>query len=332
MARYVAMVFAMVAALGGLCLTINAVVDPLWYFRGNILTGVNYAFNERLAKINRLLPHQTDYDCLILGSSTAALLPERMISGYRCFNMGFSGGVVSEFLLYATYLRARGVAPKLLIVAVDEFDFEGPTVPPNVPQFILDGDDPPSFWRSYLSLDALDFSIRTFRGDYPNHRMFDRDFRSHIIPRRRPYRPPHIAARKDPGEFHGERAASYVELRHVFPLARAIGFVTPTSAWTVAQLEVDGRLELYLESLHQIAAAFNEFLDFGVPSDITASTQDTYDGLHYVDSVNDRVAAALISGDAAPGINWHSTSDERIFAVYKSRIDRLVGDPVERPN
>src|SRR5579863_7486903 len=108
--RYLAMVFAMVVVVAGLCLVLNILVDPLWYFRANVLTGVNYAFNERFAKINRFLPRMEEYDCIILGSSTAALVPERMISGYRCFNLGFSGGRVSEVLLYGKYLRARGFA------------------------------------------------------------------------------------------------------------------------------------------------------------------------------------------------------------------------------
>src|SRR5579883_2039078 len=176
--RYLATAIASATIVAGLCLILNVLVDPLWYLGGNVITGVNYAFNERLAKVNRLLPRLAEYDCLILGSSTAALLPERQIAGHRCFNMGFSSGVVSELVLYAKYLRARGFMPSLLIVGVDKFDFEGPAVAPNVPDFIRTGKDPPSLWRSYLSLDALDFSIRTLRGDYPNHRVFDRDFRS----------------------------------------------------------------------------------------------------------------------------------------------------------
>src|SRR5579863_513000 len=159
MSRYLLMVFAIAGAIGGVCLAVNMAIDPLWYFRGNLVTGVNYAFNERLAKVNRLLPHLAGYDCLVLGSSTASLMPERMIPGHRCFNLGFSSGVVAEFLLYAKYLRARGFAPTLLLIGVDEFDFEGPTVPPVVPEFILNDRDPPAFWQSYLSLDALDFSI-----------------------------------------------------------------------------------------------------------------------------------------------------------------------------
>src|SRR5580704_6581994 len=75
--RYLAMLVCVVATVAGGCLAVNVLVDPLWYFDGNVITGVNYTFNERLAKMNRLLPRLAQYDCLILGSSTAAVLPQR---------------------------------------------------------------------------------------------------------------------------------------------------------------------------------------------------------------------------------------------------------------
>ncbi len=34
------------------CFTVNSLVDPLWYLSGNILTNINYSFNERLSKLN----------------------------------------------------------------------------------------------------------------------------------------------------------------------------------------------------------------------------------------------------------------------------------------
>ena len=37
--------FVIVAA----CFTVNCLVDPLWYLRCNILTEINYPFNERLS-------------------------------------------------------------------------------------------------------------------------------------------------------------------------------------------------------------------------------------------------------------------------------------------
>jgi hypothetical protein len=331
--RYLALLAGSVAVVAGACLGANALIDPLWYFNGNIVTGVNYTFNERLSKMNYLLPRLAQYDCLIIGSSTAALLPERQVTGHRCFNLGFSSGVVSELLLYAKYLRARGFQPKLLIVGVDEFDFEGPTVAPDVPDFIVSGADPPSFWRTYLSLDALDFSYRTLRGDFPNHRMFGPDLQSHIIARRRPYKPPtRLAAQATPPEFHPERAEMHVELRRLFPEARAIGFVAPTAAWTIAQLQLDGRLDAYLGALRRVSMAFDEFLDFGIPSEITVSTTNTFDGLHYEDAVNEHTLAALLSGQPAPGVDWIRQPPAEIAAAYRDRIDRLVLHPTQLSN
>ena len=98
------------------CFTVNCLVDPLWYLRGNVLTGVNYPFNERLSKIIYFLPRMQNYDCIIFGTSRATLLPEEKIEGYHCFNMAFTDGQASEYQLYAQYLRQRGFAPRLLIV------------------------------------------------------------------------------------------------------------------------------------------------------------------------------------------------------------------------
>src|SRR5438067_391128 len=130
---------SLLATAGGIvaaCFGINCLVDPLWYLQGNGVRGINYPFNERLAKIIRLLPHLPDYDCLILGTSRATLLPEEQISAHRCFNLAFSDGQVSEYLLYADYLRQRGFAPALLIVDVRRTDLLGPAQPPEVPEFI----------------------------------------------------------------------------------------------------------------------------------------------------------------------------------------------------
>ena len=76
------------AATAGLivaaCFVVNCLVDPLWYLKGNVLTGVNYPFNERLATVIRFLPRLKEYDCVIFGTSRGSLLPEEKIDGYRC--------------------------------------------------------------------------------------------------------------------------------------------------------------------------------------------------------------------------------------------------------
>lgn len=325
LATYIAALVATVGVIAGLCLAVNLLVDPLWLLRGNVVTGVNFAFNERVAKMNRFLPRMKEYDCVIIGSSRATLLPERQIRGYRCFNLAFSGGRINEFLLYGAYLRARGFAPSLLIVGVDPYNFFGPMPDPDMPDFIRTGSDPPSLLRSYLSLDALGFSIRELEGDSPHHRYYDRDLNCRILARAREYLPPRVLT---PMPEHSlaevERAALYVQLRQMFPTARAIGYVPPISAWTMARISLSGDLDGYLTALGRVAAAFDEFLDFGIPNTITATPTDTYDGSHYSEAVNAHIAAALQTGQPDPGVDWHRVDGEAMGVLYWERLDQLV--------
>src|SRR5258708_18402412 len=127
--RLVTFIGALLATAGlivAACFAVNCLVDPLWYLRGNVLTEINYPFNERLSKINQFLPKMQDYDCIIFGSSRATLLPEEKVKGYHCFNMAFSDGQASEYQLYAKYLHQRGFAPRLMIVDVKREEFVGP--------------------------------------------------------------------------------------------------------------------------------------------------------------------------------------------------------------
>lgn len=325
LATHLAALVATAGAIAGLCLAVNLLVDPLWFLRGNVVTGMNYAFNERVAKMNRFLPRMKEYDCVIIGSSRATLLPERQFQDHHCFNLAFSGGRINEFLLYAAHLRARGFAPSLLIIGVDPYNFFGPMPDPDVPDFIRTGADPPSLIRTYLSLDALDFSIRELEGDSPHHRYYDRDLNCRILARAREYQPPRVLT---PMPEHSlaevERAALYVQLRQMFPTARAIGYVPPISAWTMARISLSGDLDGYLTALGRVAAAFDEFLDFGIPSTMTATPTDTYDGSHYSEAVNARIAAALQSNQPGPGVDWHQESAGAIAALYRERLDRLV--------
>src|SRR5260370_9318869 len=102
--RLVTFIGALAATAGlivAACFAVNCLVDPLWYLRGNILTEINYPFNERLAKLNRFLPRMQDYDCMIFGTSRASLLPEDKAEGYRCFNMAASDRPAHATLPYA---------------------------------------------------------------------------------------------------------------------------------------------------------------------------------------------------------------------------------------
>src|SRR4029077_16845123 len=99
------------------------------------------------------------------------------------------------------------------------------------------------------SVAALEFSIRTLRGDSPHHRYYDANFRAELEVRskRHRYDPKGpIKPAAAPTDVHGERAAAYVELRHLFPEARAIGFIPPESAWRIAAFSLTGGFRPHL--------------------------------------------------------------------------------------
>ena len=79
-------------------LTFNAILDPLWYLKGNLIHGENYSFDERLTKTNVFLEREEQLDCVIFGSSRVTLLNETKIKNNTCFNFAFSGGRVLEFI------------------------------------------------------------------------------------------------------------------------------------------------------------------------------------------------------------------------------------------
>lgn len=64
--RYVVTVFATVILIASTVLAINLLVDPLWYFNGNVISGVNYQYNERHSKAYLFLKQPKNYDCLNL--------------------------------------------------------------------------------------------------------------------------------------------------------------------------------------------------------------------------------------------------------------------------
>lgn len=311
------------------CFAVNCLIDPLWYLRGNVLTEINYPFNERLSKLVRLLPRLHDYDCIIFGTSRATLLPEGKAGAHRCYNLAFSDGQASEYLAYARYLRQRSFAPSLLIVEIRRADLIGPELPAEVPDFVRSGQPPPSILASYLTLDALNFSIRTLRRDGPHHRYYDKDFEAELEVRskRRWYRPAAaIEPAPPPYDVHPERGALYRELRQVFPMARAIGYVPPESAWRMAALRATEAFDPYLAAIAEIAASYDRFLDFSAPSPLTTTKlpADTYDGVHYSRAVNQRVLTDLLADHSGIALEWRSKDSAATATLLHSQLAQFV--------
>jgi hypothetical protein len=314
-------------------LALNCLVDPLWYFQGNRLTHKNFAFNERQAKLNQLLRAPGQYDCLIFGSSRTTLLSASAFSGYRCFNLSFSGGQVEDFIAYAEYLEHLGMRPKLIIVGVDGFNFlRSGRDAPTIPEYVLKKLPPPGFLKTYLSIDSLRMTWRTIRGSSKMPRYYDDHFEVLIrkdAPRFRPEKSLEGEGlrRADTEErkkrtYWPDNAVLYAKLVSVFPDARAIGYVPPISAWHISDMEKNGVLGGYIDALANTAPIFREFIDFSVPSPITSRTDITYDGSHYHPSVNLLIARALQS-DTSPdwGVDMKQIGDIDLAQRYQMALD-----------
>jgi hypothetical protein len=286
---------------------VNLFVDPLWFWKGNQVSGVNLRFNEREAKLNHVLAHPTRYDCLIFGSSRATIFQPDSLPGYRCFNLAFSSGQVSEFIAIGRYISGMGIAPRLVVVGIDGFGFydEGRD-PVEIPAFVLANTRPPGILTRYFSADTLWFSLLTISDAARHYRVYDSEFRAVIRANAPPFRPnvtlqaeglqrANDAARQR-RRFNPAHAALYGEFRKVFPQARFLAYVPPISAWHIERFSRHGVLDGYVAALHACAQYFEAFWDFSVPSARTWDVANTYDGSHYSVAVNREIARVLTGG------------------------------------
>ena len=95
-----------------------------------------------------------------------------------------------------------------------------------------------------------------------------------------------------------------------------------------------GSLDSYLAAVDQVAVAYDRFLNFSVPSPITASKEGTYDGSHYSRAVNARVAGALLANTSDLWIEWRKGEEPTVIADYRQRLaqfmataDQAAADP-----
>ncbi|MCK0509201.1 hypothetical protein [Aromatoleum anaerobium] len=333
--RHMIYVICMILAWGLsslLVLAANIIIDPLWYHRGNLITGKNFGYDERQAKLNRLLREPSEYDCLIFGSSRTTLLPGSAFAPYRCFNLSFSGGLIEEFIAFSEYLREFGVRPKLIVVGVDGFNFMvNDRDPPSIPDYVIRKQPAPALLRTYLSIDSLSMSWRTLRGDTGRPRYYDRNFDAVIRADAPVFRPRRSldaeGLRRVDTEawrkrgYSPDNAILFGKLVTVFPGAQSIAYVPPISAWHVRAMEQNGTLESYLDALHATARNFPVFVDFSIPSPVTWRTDNTYDGSHYAPSVNRRIAHVILTADEPEwGLNVNQVDRASYVNRYRSAL------------
>jgi hypothetical protein len=318
MMRYLKTYFIVVSTLLILIGSINSLVDPLWYFNGNQITGINPPWNERIAKTNLFMNHYKDYDCLLLGTSRSTLFNTDFLTQNRCFNYSFSGGRIEEYINYAIYLQGQGFQPQKIYVEIELSSFnrrEKPRI------FDAVNDTLPAY-RAYLfSGNALQLSIRTLTRAYEFSRLYDQDFRG-TLSDDIPDFEPEFSTDWEQKKCDPNRIEMFQTLRQIFPKAAVVGFVAPVSGWYVFNDSyVSGLLNCQLAGVHQVASFFDRVYDFTVPSNTTTRTDNTYDGNHYYPRVYRRVAKTLEGSPSDFGIDVTELSLSKYRTLYLDRLN-----------
>ena len=309
--------------------TINWLIDPLWYSHGNILTGKNFTFNERITKTNLFLrtKDQENYDCIILGSSRVIALRPSNFQDHNCFNYALKGGEIPDFVNYAKSLQEEGIDPKIVYIGVDGLNFVEKKRTEQEP-LALQSLTTKSPLEAYLSADVLLFSAMTLLGVSPDPgNYYDRNFEPVDFPDAPIYRPRFYQSQA-PQKCDLSAVESFAELRGSFPNAKFIGFVPPRSAWSMIN-DTYGRnlMDCYLLGFHQLAQSYDAMYDFSAPSEITKDPANTFDGSHYSVTVNDKIAEVIQGkGNQDFGIRIDQLDFESYRQIYHQKLRSFLAE------
>jgi hypothetical protein len=324
----------------GVCssvLAVNFLVDPLWYYDGNRISDKNFIYNERYSKAIRFSRSKQHYDCLVFGSSTATLLNERKIEGYRCYNFAVSGGNLRDASHLLQFAKAHIKPLRLVVVGLDPANLLDAELDADVTDFIRDEANLPNPVRAYLALDLSFFSLQAMVGMVPPlHylRYYKADFTAELWPGAGRYRPELILTPEVEGRFghsmtapFGTRNVVFIsQLRAALPGTKLIGYGPPIFANYIGFLYLSGSLEGFLKTNYQAAKMFDAYYDFTRPSAITADAGNTPDGEHFNAMVNDAIVHAIQGKDAEFGTNLHKVSLDRYVREYVAAAKQYVQD------
>ena len=308
---------------------INWLIDPLWYDHGNILTGKNFAFNERITKTNLFLrtKEQANYDCIILGSSRATALRVSEFTNSNCFNYALKGAEIPDFINYANFLQEEKIDPKVVYIGIDGFNFvekerkEQPLIKINSLQT-------KSPLEAYLSADVLLFSLMTLLGISPDPgNYYDQNFEPVDFANPPTYNPDFYkpASRQ---KCDLSSVETFASLKEFFPKAKFVAYAPPRSAWSMIN-DTYGRglMDCELKAFHQLSQEFDAMYDFSIPSEVTKNPENTFDGSHYSVKTNNRVAKTL-QGESNNdfGVRVDRYSFEEYRTLYRQKLREFLAE------
>ena len=319
--RYLVTLAASLALWAALVFGVNWLVDPLWFDGGNRLGERNFVYNERVSKLNQLVDAPA-LDCVVLGDSRVSLLDADRIEGARCFNLAFAGGNLRDLERFAGYVEGLGLDLRRVIVGIGMFNFTDQPLPDNAPAFVHAGAPPPGPLASYFSTEIFAFSVRALLERSPSPIYYDRAFHARILRDPGSYdRNPALSEQNwsffmHPGPFVDERLPMLRRAVSGFGDAQRIGYVPPITASFVLGLDDEGTLESYVSTLHEVAGLFDVFYDFSIPGPTTLDADATFDGQHFYEEVNHRIAERLNGEENGFGVEVTALD----LATYRARF------------
>lgn len=311
---------------------VNWLIDPLWYSHGNILTGKNFAFNERVTKTNLFFrtKDQEKYNCIILGSSRVTTLRPSELSNHDCFNYALKGAEIPDFVSYANFLQEQNINPKIVYIGVDGLNFveqERKEQPP----ISIDSLQTPSFLQAYLSSDVLLFSAMTILGVSPDPaNYYDQNFEPVDFANPPVYE----------GQFYKPASQqkcdlasieTFISLKKFFPHAKFVGYVPPRSAWSmINETYARGLTDCELLAFYKLSQNYDAMYDFSIPSEVTKNPRNTFDGSHYSVETNNKIAKILQGGaDGDFGIRIDKYTFEDYRAAYRQKLRGFLAETGE---
>jgi hypothetical protein len=307
---------------------INWLVDPMWYSHGNLVTGKNFAFNERITKTNLFLrtKDQANYDCLILGSSRVIGLKASNFQDNKCFNYALKGGEIDDFVNYSRALKEKGLNPKKVYIGVDGLNFV-PKTKTKHSDFDLDSIKTKSPLQGYLSADVFLFSIMTLLGVSPDPgNYYDRNFEPADFAHPPIYKPAFYKP-LPPQQCDLDPVSEFASLRDIFPNAEFIGYVPPRSAWSMIN-DTYGRdlMDCEITVFYKLSQIYDAMYDFSIPSEITKNPIHTFDGSHYSVEVNNEVAAILEGKSDSFGIRIDRYDFQEYRRLYFAKLREFLAE------
>ena len=318
-----------ISVLLGSVAGINWAIDPLWYRHGNILTGKNFAFNERITKTNLFLrtKDQANYNCVILGSSRVTALRTSNFKNERCFNYALKGGEIPDFVNYAESLKNEGIDPEIVYIGVDGLNFVEKERKQQEP-LNLDTLTTKSPLEAYLSADVLLFSTMTLLGVSPDPgNYYDRNFEP-VDFETPPVYTPAFYKPAPPQKCDLSSVETFANLRKTFPNAKFVGYVPPISAWGMIN-DTYGRdlMDCYLLGFYELSQSYDAMYDFSAPSKITKNPENTFDGSHYSVTVNNEIAKILQGKNNEDfGIRIDRYTFDEYRSLYRKKLRSFLAE------